>query len=55
MTELNIRKAIKSDFDKVWEIFSKTIKIGDTYVFNPETPKIDIKKSIGLLTIWKLM
>lgn len=41
---MNIRKVTKSDFDKVWKIFSKVIKTGDTYVFNPETPKNDLKK-----------
>jgi len=41
---LNIRKATEFDFDKVWEIFSKVIKTGDTYVFNPNTPKEDLKK-----------
>lgn len=41
---MNIRKAITSDFDKVWEIFSNVIKTGDTYVFNPNTPKSDLKK-----------
>lgn len=41
---MNIRKAIKSDFDKVWEIFLKVIETGDTYVFNPDTPKNDLEK-----------
>ncbi len=41
---MNIRKATETDIDKVWEIFSKVIKTGDTYVFNPNTPKIDLKK-----------
>ncbi len=41
---MNIRKTIGSDFDKVWEIFSNVIKTGDTYVFNPNTPKNDLKK-----------
>ncbi|MDE3743421.1 GNAT family N-acetyltransferase [Maribacter polysaccharolyticus] len=41
---MNIRKAITSDFDKVWEIFSRVIKTGDTYVFHPNTPKKDLKK-----------
>lgn len=41
---MNIRKATKSDYDKVWEIFSKVIVSGDTYVFNPNTPKEDLKK-----------
>lgn len=41
---MNIRKAIEIDIDQVWEIFSKVIKTGDTYVFNPNTPKKDLKK-----------
>jgi len=42
--KLNIRKSTASDFDKVWEIFSKVIKTGDTYVFSPNTLKDDLKK-----------
>jgi len=41
---LNIRKATETDYNKVWEIFSKVIETGDTYVFNPNTPKSDLKK-----------
>lgn len=41
---MNIRKATKYDFDKVWEIFSKVIKTEDTYVFNPNTSKNDLTK-----------
>lgn len=41
---MNIRKAIPSDFDAVWEIFSQVIKTGDSYVFNPDTPKKDLEK-----------
>ncbi len=41
---MNIRKATETDFDKIWEIFSKVIETGDTYVFNPNTPKKDLKK-----------
>ncbi|MGW9686851.1 N-acetyltransferase family protein [Flagellimonas sp. 2504JD1-5] len=41
---MNIRKAKETDFDKVWDIFSKVIKTGDTYLFNPNTPKKDLKK-----------
>lgn len=40
---MNIRQAIKTDILKVWEIFSEVIKTGDTYVFNPNTPKEDLK------------
>ncbi len=39
-----IRKAIEKDFDQVWEIFSKVIETGDTYVFSPSTEKKDLKK-----------
>jgi len=41
---LNIRKAKENDIDQVWEIFSKVIKTGDTCVFNPNTPKSELKK-----------
>ena len=41
---MNIKKAIESDFEKVWQIFSEVIKTGDTYVFDPNTPKKDLKK-----------
>lgn len=41
---MNIRKVTETDFDKVWEIFSKVIETGDTYVFNPNTPKQDLQK-----------
>lgn len=27
------------DFDKIWDIFSSVVKTGDTYVFDPDTPK----------------
>ena len=41
---MDIRKATETDYNKVWEIFSKVIETGDTYVFNPNTPKSDLKK-----------
>lgn len=41
---MNIRKATRQDYDEVWEIFSKVIKTGDTYVFDPKTPKSDLQK-----------
>lgn len=35
-----IRNAEKeTDFDSVWEIFSRVIQTGDTYVFDPKSPK----------------
>ncbi|MFT3901599.1 MAG: GNAT family N-acetyltransferase [Niabella sp.] len=40
-----IRKADKEkDYDKVWEIFSRVISTGDTYVFDPDTPKEELDK-----------
>ena len=41
---MNIRKATETDVDEIWGIFSRVIKTGDTYVFNPNTPKADLKK-----------
>ncbi|MEM1135988.1 MAG: GNAT family N-acetyltransferase [Bacteroidota bacterium] len=41
---MEIRKAITQDYDQVWEIFSKVIETGDTYVFDPNTPKHALKK-----------
>lgn len=34
----------KSDYDKVWEIFSVVTSRGDTYVFDPNTPKESLEK-----------
>ncbi len=36
---LIIRKAEEKDHDPVWDIFSAVIRPGDTYVFDPETPR----------------
>lgn len=41
---MKIRRATSVDYDQVWEIFSAVIKTGDTYVFNPLTPKEDLAK-----------
>ncbi|TSE08484.1 MULTISPECIES: GNAT family N-acetyltransferase [Aquimarina] len=41
---MNIRKATELDYNQVWDIFSKVIATGDTYVFDPKTPKSDLKK-----------
>ncbi|SDX90600.1 Ribosomal protein S18 acetylase RimI [Lutibacter oricola] len=41
---MNIRLATDLDFDDVWKIFSEVIKIGDTYVFYPNTTKEDFKR-----------
>lgn len=39
-----IREATIEDYEQVWKIFSAVIKTGDTYVFEPDTPKSDLKK-----------
>lgn len=39
-----IRKATKSDYDQVWNIFRLVIRSGDTYVFSENTPKADLEK-----------
>jgi ribosomal protein S18 acetylase RimI-like enzyme len=37
---MEIRRADKrKDYDGVWEIFEKVVSTGDTYVFDPGTPK----------------
>lgn len=37
---MEIRRADKqTDFNKVWDIFKNVISTGDTYVFDPNTPK----------------
>jgi L-amino acid N-acyltransferase YncA len=36
---VTIRKAESSDHEAVWEIIREVISGGDTYVFDPETPK----------------
>jgi L-amino acid N-acyltransferase YncA len=42
---MTIRKADKSkDYDKIWNIFSNVIKTGDTYVYDPNTPKEALDK-----------
>lgn len=44
-TFYHIKKATADDFDAIWEIFKQVIKTGDTYVFNPKTPKEDLHKN----------
>lgn len=44
MNKIEIRTATLNDYDAVWEIFSKVIQTGDTYVFHPNTPKDDLQK-----------
>ena len=41
---MEIRIAKETDYEQVWMIFSKVIKTGDTYVFDPKTPKPDLRK-----------
>ncbi|MEZ4905830.1 MAG: GNAT family N-acetyltransferase [Spirosomataceae bacterium] len=42
---MEIRQADKqADFDKVWDIFKSVISTGDTYVFDPNTPKNNLHK-----------
>lgn len=42
---MEIRRADKqADYDKVWEIFKNVIATGDTFVFDPNTPKEDLHK-----------
>jgi len=41
---MNIREADLKDYDSIWEIFEKVIQTGDTYVFDPATPKEDLLK-----------
>ena len=38
-SDIQIRKAEASDQDGVWEIISRVIAGGDTYVFDPKTPR----------------
>jgi len=41
-----IRKADEQkDYNKVWEIFTNVISTGDTYVFDPKTPKESLHKN----------
>ena len=42
--QLKIRNVSALDYDPIWDIFSNVIKTGDTYVFDPKTPKTDLKK-----------
>lgn len=52
---MEIRRAnIQIDFEKNWDIFKNVILTGDTYVFDPSTPKESLKKN-GLRNIWTLL
>tara|TARA_B100000315_G_scaffold210770_1_gene207230 strand:- start:707 stop:1207 length:501 start_codon:yes stop_codon:yes gene_type:complete len=44
INNINIRLAIPQDYEKIWDIFHSVIKTGDTYVFDPETPKQHLNK-----------
>lgn len=35
----------RTDYGKIWEIFSSVIKTGDTYVFDPNSPKEILHKT----------
>lgn len=42
---MEIRRADKrTDYDQVWDIFRNVISTGDTYVFDPKTPKDSLQK-----------
>lgn len=45
INSIQIRKATENDFEAIWEIFNEVIKTGDTYVFDPNTPKEDLNKN----------
>jgi len=36
---IEIRKALPSDYDRIWEIIQEVIATGDTYVFDPGSSK----------------
>jgi len=38
---LSIREASEHDADAVWDIFHAVVAVGDTYVFDPATPRAD--------------
>lgn len=39
-----IRKASEFDYDPIWSIFAEVIQSGDSYVFDPNTPKTELAK-----------
>ncbi|HEY2584068.1 MAG TPA: N-acetyltransferase [Mucilaginibacter sp.] len=43
---IEIRKAISSDHDEIWDIIREVISTGDTYVFSPDSSKEK------MLTFW---
>ena len=36
---IEIREALDSDFDGIWEIFHEVVQAGDTYLYDPDTTK----------------
>lgn len=36
---MEIRRALDSDFDGIWEIFHEVVRAGDTYVYDPDTTR----------------
>jgi len=42
--KMTIREATINDTDAIWEIFEHVVKLGDTYAFDPDTPKADLPK-----------
>jgi GNAT superfamily N-acetyltransferase len=38
---ITVRKASEDDRDAVWDIFHEFVASGDTYVFDPETPRAE--------------
>ncbi|TNE47379.1 MAG: GNAT family N-acetyltransferase [Deltaproteobacteria bacterium] len=43
-TSPQVRLATPSDQDAVWEIFHPVVAKGDTYVFDPQTPKKELEQ-----------
>jgi L-amino acid N-acyltransferase YncA len=41
---VSIVHATPQDFEGIWEIFSKTIKTGDTYIYPPNTTQKEARK-----------
>lgn len=37
--EITVRPARKTDFEAMWEIFNAVVETGDSYVFEPDTPR----------------
>lgn len=39
MTELHIRAATEADAEAIWQIFHEVVQGGDTFAYDPETPR----------------